>query len=265
MLKKEYNKSLKASKKTGIFSAAKLSETDLGQQANVIQALERQHSKLVGKYEDKTLSGGNTTVGFQDVGLSLDEFTSIGGGSGGNGLEMTGFGGGGGGGGSGGGFGGSGGGFGGGGFGGESKTSGGGSGGGGGGGGGGGNFSADDGFGEEELSEFDKQCLATIKDIQQDIDDDLDIIGDGLAALKEMALTMGEELDVQDQMIKEVGLNVDKAALDLERLNKNVKETLKEQASQNMCIYLICCIVMLGICMVAYNMIKMSTGSSDGD
>ena len=108
--------------------------------------------------------------------------------------------------------------------------------------------------------------MSTIKDIQEDINDDLDIIGDGLSALKEMALTMGEELDVQDQMIKEVGLNVDKAAQDLERLNKNVKETLKEQASQNMCIYLICCIVMLGVVMVAYNMIKKSTGgSNDGE
>ncbi len=265
LLKKEYNTSLKKSQKTGIFSAAKLSETELGEQARTIQSLEREHQKLVSKYEDKTLEGGSSSLVVGDVGLSLDEFTAIGG------VEMTGFGGGnssGGGGGfgssGGGGFGGGGGGGGGGTFGGnaESKNSG----GGGGGGGGGGTFSPDDGFGEDELSEFDKQCMSTIKDIQEDINDDLDIIGDGLSALKEMALTMGEELDVQDQMIKEVGLNVDKAAQDLERLNKNVKETLKEQASQNMCIYLICCIVMLGVVMVAYNMIKKSTGgSNDGE
>ena len=54
------------------------------------------------------------------------------------------------------------------------------------------------------MTEFDKQCMSTIKDIQNDIDQDLDIIGDGIAALKEMAEAMGEELDVQDQMLKEV-------------------------------------------------------------
>ena len=158
LLKKEYNTSLKKSQKTGIFSAAKLSETELGEQARTIQSLEREHQKLVSKYEDKTLEGGSSSLVVGDVGLSLDEFTAIGG------VEMTGFGGGnssGGGGGfgssGGGGFGGGGGGGGGGTFGGnaESKNSG----GGGGGGGGGGTFSPDDGFGEDELSEFDKHEL----------------------------------------------------------------------------------------------------------
>ena len=64
-------------------------------------------------------------------------------------------------------------------------------------------------------------------------------------------------------MMKEVGVNVDKAQQDLERLNKNLDVTLKEQASQNMCVYLICCIVMLGIIMVGYNLVKSATGSSD--
>jgi hypothetical protein len=79
-----------------------------------------------------------------------------------------------------------------------------------GGGGGGGTYSEEDGF-NDEMTEFDKQCMSTIKDIQNDIDQDLDIIGDGIAALKEMAEAMGEELDVQDQMLKEVsgGVQID--------------------------------------------------------
>jgi hypothetical protein len=255
LLKKEYNKGLEKSKKSGIFSAAKISESELGQQASVIQSLDREHVKLVGKYEDKTLGTSNNSTSADDIGLSLSDFTSIGvgdgesggdGGFGGSGVEMTGFGGGGGGGG---GFGA----FGGGGFGDDNESK--------GGGGGGGGYSDEGGFEQEELTEFDQQCLSTINEIQQDIDQDLDLIAEGIDFLKEAALAIGEELDVQSEMMKEVGGNVDKAQQDLERLNKNVGETLKEQANQNMCVYLICCIVMLGIVMVAYNLVKSATGS----
>jgi t-SNARE complex subunit (syntaxin) len=90
-------------------------------------------------------------------------------------------------------------------------------------------------------------------------------LGGGIAALKEMAEAMGEELDAQDQMLKEVDQHVVKAQNDLSRLNKNVNETLKEQAQQNVCIYLICCIVLLGVLMIGYNLIKSATGSSNNN
>lgn len=223
IMKKEYNKQLQKSKKKGMFKSKNLSDTELGEQSRKILGLEQQHSKLVGKYEDKTLRGGKSSSSSTDVGISFDAFigssdhtavemTGFGGKRNGNGFSSDAPGGGFGGGGGGAGFGGGGGGD-------------------RGGGGNGGDFSAEDGFGDEDLTEFDKQCLATIKDLQEDIDSDLDLIGQGIAFLKEAAETMGEHIDLQAEMLDEVGGEITKAQTDLDSLNHKTKDTLKQQAS----------------------------------
>eukprot|EP00946_MAST-07B_sp_MAST-7B-sp1_P003978 g3978.t1 len=220
IMKKEYNKQLQKSKKRGIFKSKNLSDTELGEQSRKILGLEQQHSKLVAKYEDKTLKGGQSSNSSTDVSISFDAFL---GSSDHTSVEMTGFGG-------------------------KRNNNGfstgttgsgfGGMGGGGFGGGergdsngGGGSFSPEDGFGDEELTEFDKQCMATIKDLQQDIDEDLDLIEEGVAFLKEAAETMGEQLDLQGEMLDEVSNEVTKAQSDLDNLNTKTKDTLRQQAS----------------------------------
>ena len=222
IMKKEYNKQLQTSKKRGLFKSKVLSETELGEQSRKILGLEQQHSKLVAKFEEKTVGTGKSSSSPTDVGISFDAFI---GSSDHTSGEMTGIRGGhrkGNDGGFSSGIGGCGGGSGDGGFGRDDGTS---------GSAGVGNFSAEDGFGPEELSEFDKQCMATIKDLQQDIDDDLDAIEEGVAFLKEAAETMGEHIDLQAEMLSEVDNQIHKAQTDLDNLNKKTKDTLKQQAS----------------------------------
>ena len=63
----------------------------------------------------------------------------------------------------------------------------------------------------------------------------------------------------------QVDKNMGKAHNELESTNKNLDETLKEQAAQNACVYLICCIVLVGVLMVGYNLIKSATGDDGKD
>ena len=64
---------------------------------------------------------------------------------------------------------------------------------------------------------------------------------------------------------RQVDKNMGKAHNELESTNKNLDETLKEQAAQNACVYLICCIVLVGVLMVGYNLIKSATGDDGKD
>ena len=91
IMKKEYNKQLQKSKKRGMFKTKNLPDTELGEQSRKILGLEQQHSKMVGKFEDKTLGvGKSSSSSTTDVGISFDAFigstdhTSV---------EMTGYGG----------------------------------------------------------------------------------------------------------------------------------------------------------------------------
>ena len=89
--------------------------------------------------------------------------------------------------------------------------------------------------------------MATIKDLQEDIDDDLDLIEEGVAFLKEAAETMGEQLDLQGEMLNEVSNEVTKAQSDLDNLNTKTKDTLRQQASVST-LFLSVCIVWKNLC-----------------
>lgn len=88
----------------------------------------------------------------------------------------------------------------------------------------------------------------------------LDEIDAGLDALKEMAEKIGEELQLQDRMIEDVGVKTDKAQDKLDAVNDRTKDVIRKMndKSSRICLYLICFAILGAIAVVLYNMIRKS-------
>lgn len=86
----------------------------------------------------------------------------------------------------------------------------------------------------------------------------LDEIDAGLDALKDMAEKIGEELQLQDRMIEDVGVKTDKAQDKLDAVNERTKDVLRKMndKSSRICLYLICFAILGAIAVVLYNMIR---------
>ncbi|XP_017982959.1 PREDICTED: syntaxin-72 [Theobroma cacao] len=85
-------------------------------------------------------------------------------------------------------------------------------------------------------------------------DEGLDIISEGLNALKNIARDMNEELDRQVPLMDEIDTKVDKATSDIKRTNVRLKKTVTEiRSSRNFCIDIILLCVILGIASSLYN------------
>ena len=134
---------------------------------------------------------------------------------------------------------------------------------------GGGNGFASGGFGAEneassgdvELTERQKQGMMVI----EKNDDEIDELAGALRwnlGLKEMAEAMGEELDMQGEMLADVS-NSDKAEDEISKANKDLKQILNDPATccQNQCLNMVLCVIVLGIASVIFNIItKTSRG-----
>ena len=136
--------------------------------------------------------------------------------------------------------------------------------GGGGGGGGGGGFGGGAGSGGDvELTEKQKQGLQQIERNNQEIDEIADLLSDGISGLKDLATAMGEELDLQADMLEDVGKNIDKAENDIGKVNKDLREVLNDGAGccQNQIVNLILCAVVLGIAGIIFNIVTKNNGA----
>ncbi|CAK9164810.1 unnamed protein product [Ilex paraguariensis] len=88
-------------------------------------------------------------------------------------------------------------------------------------------------------------------------DQGLDIIGEGLDTLKNMAHDMNEELDRQVPLMDEIDTKVDKATSDLKNTNVRLKDTVNQlRSSRNFCIDIILLCIILGIAAYLYNVLK---------
>ncbi|KAF9668986.1 hypothetical protein SADUNF_Sadunf14G0060500 [Salix dunnii] len=87
------------------------------------------------------------------------------------------------------------------------------------------------------------------------IDQGLDVIAEGLDALKNMAHDMNEELDRQVPLMDEIDDKVDRATSDLKTTNVRLKDTVnKMRSSRNFCIDIILLVIILGIASYLYNL-----------
>ncbi|TKW26000.1 hypothetical protein SEVIR_3G157600v4 [Setaria viridis] len=116
-----------------------------------------------------------------------------------------------------------------------------------------GNFDDDYFKGTEESNQFRREY--EMRRMKQD--EGLDVIGEGLETLKNMASDMNEELDRQVPLMDEMDDKVDRANADLKNTNVRLKETvLQLRSSRNFCIDIILLCVILGIAAYLYNVLK---------
>jgi len=93
--------------------------------------------------------------------------------------------------------------------------------------------------------------------IQNDklLDQKLDIIAEGVGTLKEIAIEMGKEVELQGVMMDQLEQHVDNANAKLHNLNGRLKEQLnKYRSCDRFVLDFICCAIILGLFGFIYNL-----------
>eukprot|EP00735_Rhodelphis_limneticus_P011157 TRINITY_DN4220_c0_g1::TRINITY_DN4220_c0_g1_i1::g.8033::m.8033 TRINITY_DN4220_c0_g1::TRINITY_DN4220_c0_g1_i1::g.8033 ORF type:complete len:283 (+),score=39.02,sp/Q9SF29/SYP71_ARATH/29.54/7e-23,SNARE/PF05739.14/5.2e+03,SNARE/PF05739.14/9.2e-11,Syntaxin-6_N/PF09177.6/0.12,Syntaxin-6_N/PF09177.6/3.3e+02,DUF948/PF06103.6/6.1e+02,DUF948/PF06103.6/5.9e+02,DUF948/PF06103.6/0.06,NPV_P10/PF05531.7/4.1e+03,NPV_P10/PF05531.7/1.1e+02,NPV_P10/PF05531.7/0.43,Baculo_PEP_C/PF04513.7/2e+02,Baculo_PEP_C/PF04513.7 len=99
--------------------------------------------------------------------------------------------------------------------------------------------------------------LKQIQEKDSQMDQDLDIISEGVGQLMHLARDMNTEINLQSQMVEEITTKVDNTAAHLQNINKKMKETLnKVRGPDRFCVDIILVIILLGICGYLYSMFK---------
>jgi methyl-accepting chemotaxis protein len=100
-----------------------------------------------------------------------------------------------------------------------------------------------------EMSSSVNQKLAQVQRNKDEMNKYLDVIEMGINELAEIANTFGEELAVQDELIKDVHKNIEKADDKINKLNDDTGEILKDtgQCCQNQALNLVCFIILIGL------------------
>ena len=102
------------------------------------------------------------------------------------------------------------------------------------------------GLAPSELPEIDLQEFKQIKRNDKLLDDNLDKMSEHLNTLKEIALQMDDEADLQNEMIDALEIKVDNANDRLDNINVRMKDTLKKIRGGNKIIidFILLCILL---------------------
>jgi len=93
-----------------------------------------------------------------------------------------------------------------------------------------------------------QQGLQQLQRKNELIDEQLDVVAEGVQELKSIALTMRDEVKVQTAMVDEITQKVDAASTHLNTLNKKMKKTLAQtRSADRFIIDFILCIILLAI------------------
>jgi len=96
---------------------------------------------------------------------------------------------------------------------------------------------------DEEFTMFFQTCKKN--DIA--MDRGLDRIMQGTSRMKETALQISQEITIQKRMLDEVEIKADRIHEEMQTLNGKLKKTLGEVDKDKMCLYLVCCVLLLGV------------------
>ncbi|KNC56198.1 uncharacterized protein AMSG_11444, partial [Thecamonas trahens ATCC 50062] len=93
-------------------------------------------------------------------------------------------------------------------------------------------------------------ALMRIEARNEDIDQELDAIADGVATLRDIAVEMGGELDRQNIMLDETNRRAAEVTEHIRNSNKRLSKILKKVGKDKMCMYLILLMVFLVMLLV---------------
>lgn len=111
---------------------------------------------------------------------------------------------------------------------------------------------------KEAMTGEQMQKLAQIQESTREQDLVLDEISKGVDELKDLAEKMQDEFQLQDKMISDLDAKAEKTQTKIDSVNERMKDVLTKlnDKSTNACIYLICCVMILGLGVVGYNIAK---------
>eukprot|EP00300_Choanocystis_sp_HF-7_P024239 c25651_g1_i1.p1 GENE.c25651_g1_i1~~c25651_g1_i1.p1 ORF type:complete len:300 (-),score=95.17 c25651_g1_i1:14-868(-) len=106
------------------------------------------------------------------------------------------------------------------------------------------------------LEPIDDETQAELQAIEQrnnELDRDLDEIAEGVVMMREIALAMGRELDVQNQLLDEVNNKADSTNSKIKQTNKQLTKILNDLGTDKMCTYIILIVLILFLVLFVYN------------
>jgi len=91
---------------------------------------------------------------------------------------------------------------------------------------------------------------------EQLIDKALGVVFDKVQILKQDAIEIGQEIDEQEQVVKQVTEHVDTTFTTLKTVNNQLKETLQQvRSARTFCCDIILCLLILGIAGAIYGLL----------
>eukprot|EP01060_Flectonema_neradi_P002885 TRINITY_DN11803_c1_g1_i1.p1 TRINITY_DN11803_c1_g1~~TRINITY_DN11803_c1_g1_i1.p1 ORF type:complete len:319 (+),score=74.07 TRINITY_DN11803_c1_g1_i1:108-959(+) len=94
-----------------------------------------------------------------------------------------------------------------------------------------------------EFQQFYQQS----KQKDEQMDKMLDQVSYHLGNIKEQAMIASNEIDLHNAMLDNINEKGDKNIVQMRQINKKLKKTLKEVDKDKYCLYVICCLMLLGI------------------
>mmetsp|Transcript_16179 Transcript_16179/g.23035 ORF Transcript_16179/g.23035 Transcript_16179/m.23035 type:complete len:335 (+) Transcript_16179:30-1034(+) len=108
-----------------------------------------------------------------------------------------------------------------------------------------------------ELTDTQHQKLQQVQETDADFDKQLDIIGDGIQDLSEIAQMQNEEVQRQSVMLQNLETRIDEAHEHIDNINSRMKDTLDEvRKADKVCVDIMCIVMMFGFGAVLYQMIR---------
>lgn len=102
---------------------------------------------------------------------------------------------------------------------------------------------------QEQITDAQRLRLQQIQARDKEFDQAIELIGEGVDALHEKAQVMGQEVDIQGQMLEDLKEQVDSAAEKLLNVNQKLKGTLDavDRGEGKCCMDILCLLVLLGM------------------
>eukprot|EP00632_Arachnochrysis_sp_CCMP2950_P010231 CAMPEP_0185688928 /NCGR_PEP_ID=MMETSP1164-20130828/140_1 /TAXON_ID=1104430 /ORGANISM="Chrysoreinhardia sp, Strain CCMP2950" /LENGTH=372 /DNA_ID=CAMNT_0028355401 /DNA_START=18 /DNA_END=1134 /DNA_ORIENTATION=- len=120
---------------------------------------------------------------------------------------------------------------------------------------------------QEAISEDQRQRMAVIERRDQEFDDQIAGINEGIDVLADIARAQHREVKKQDAMIEDLSNKVDTVQEHLENVNSKMKKTLDNvtRSSDKICVDIMCLLLLVGMIVVLYQLTTDENVTAHGD